>query len=438
MQNDNNAEHKSGNIAAMFNWIWTFFSSLKLALALILLIGAMSLLGAFYPNVNAFHSWWFIFTGACLMLNILVCSLNRWTSIKSAAGGGPVRQETGYYCEGTCHQDINFAASPADASQTVQNVLRRRGFRVRTDSEESNIYVAADKNRYARLGTFANHLSLVLFVLAYIMGNYLGFRDTDFAVAEGATREIGHNTGLSVRLISFTDEYYPDNTPKDYRSEVVLYEAGREVRQATVRVNQPLEYKGIRIYQSYFGPAVQLRISRSGTILFQGSVPLDRTARMQEVIRPAGTLNLPDAGLSIQVAGPAAGMDDQVVTAGQLAIVTGPGGSATGAGLAKKGVPLDINGTEFVYQTDSRYSGFQVSSDPANAFVWIASSLFILGIVMVFYFPHRRVRILLQSQPPLGSRMIIRMDMPGRHETVSGLESIVTDIRRELSARKQS
>ena len=86
-------------------------------------------------------------------------------------------------------------------------------------------------------------------MLAYIIGSAFGFRDTYFIVNEGHTREVGYNTNLSLNLISFTDEYYPDGTPSDFRSEVVLYQGDQEVTRATIRVNHPLVYEGIRFYQ---------------------------------------------------------------------------------------------------------------------------------------------------------------------------------------------
>lgn len=420
------------------NWIWGVFSSLKLALGLILLIGALSLLGAFLPGLDMFRSWWFVLSGTLLMLNILVCSLNRFGHVMHTIDGGEIRRDRDFYTEGAPHAEIDAGhLSNSDASQAAQAVLKRKGYRVRAGQDPDSIYLAADKYRYCRLGTFVNHLSLVLFVLAYVVGGYFGFREDNFVLVEGASRQIGHNTGLSLRLLSFTDEYYPDNTPRDYRSEVVIYEKGTEVQRAQVRVNRPLEYKGVRIYQSFFGPAVKIRISRNGAELFQGTVPLDIAVATRGVRRQAGSIALPADGLFVRLVGSAAGEADPLIPAGQLAIDTGPAGNGPAPNLAQRGVPLEINGDEYVYEQDKKFSGFQVSADPANVLIWIASCLFILGIVLVFYFPYRQAWILTHSAEPGNSLLLLRMGVPGGYSSGSELTALSDAIKRNLSAAGQ-
>jgi cytochrome c biogenesis protein len=416
--------------------IWSFFSSLKLALVLILLISSLSLLGAFAPDLDLFHSWWFLLTGSFLMLNILVCTLNRWANIVRAVSGGQVSRNTAFYSEGGSCAEIEAAGRTyLEAAQAAQKAVAQKGYRIRCENGKDSIYLAADKFRYSRLGTFANHLSLILFMLAYLAGSYTGFRETGFVVAEGATRQIGHNTGLSVKLLSFADEYYPDNTPKDYRSDLVLYESGREVRRALVQVNRPLEYKGIRIYQSFFGPAAQITVSRNGVMLFDGNIPLDTVVESQGARRQAGAVSLPAAGLLIRLISSSAGKDDPLIPAGQLAVDAGPDESGTGFTLVRKDVPFTINGTEFIYRGDAKFSGFLVSSDPANMFIWIASVLFILGIVLVFYFPHRQVWMLSCSTGERNARLLLRMGLPRGYSNGTELEEIVNSVKNELSAR---
>ncbi|MCB1556011.1 MAG: cytochrome c biogenesis protein CcsA [Alphaproteobacteria bacterium] len=62
---------------------------------------------------------------------------------------------------------------------------------------------------------------------------------------------------FSIRLLDFEKQVYPGtNTPRAYRSDVVLAEDGREW-PARIQMNQPLRYKGYTFYQSSFlqGPA---------------------------------------------------------------------------------------------------------------------------------------------------------------------------------------
>ena len=136
------------------------------------------------------------------MLNIIVCSLNRWGNIKLSLHGGSVKQAESFYSSGACKAEIENIPKPDyKASRIPVKVLQKHGYRVRVENHDNNYYIAADKNRFFRLGTYASHLSLVLFVLAYLIGSYFGFRDTTFTTAIGNTRPIRHNTDLSFILL---------------------------------------------------------------------------------------------------------------------------------------------------------------------------------------------------------------------------------------------
>ena len=416
-----------------------FFSSIKLALALILLTGACSLFGTFVPSANVFHSWWFLTAGALLMLNIIVCTFYRWGNIKLSLQGGSIKQEESFYFSGACRAEISIVPQPDDhTSQLPVNILRKLGYRVRTEDYDGNHYLAADKNRYFRLGTFASHLSLVLFVLAYLLGSYFGFRDAGFTVAAGNTRPVLHNTGLSLQLVSFTDEYYADNTPKDYRSDVILYENGQIVKQAVVRVNHPLTYKGISLHQMFFGPAVQLQITQNGQPVYQGTVPLDKLINNQGLERYVGSLDLP-GGLNAQLIGSAINVQDPLIPPGQLAIyLRQQNGTQIGAGVAAKGAALTINGIDFSYQADAKFSGFQVSRDPGSALIWVASILFILGVTLVLYFPYRQVWMLHKIGVAADNRLVIRLGTPRGFNGNAELKSLTEKIEKTRQYRSNN
>jgi cytochrome c biogenesis protein len=413
------------------DWLWRLFSSVKLALSLILVIGAMSLFGALKPEVDVFHSWVFLLAGTLLMISVMVCSLNRWKSIRYSIHGGQVKQSEKFFATGNRTEIKAVPLSPGDSSGALKRVLQKLGYRVRETSEKESVYIAADKNRYFRLGTYVSHLSLVLFVLAYLLGGYMGFRDTNFAVAEGMVRDVGHNTGLSLELISFTDEYYPDGMPKDYRSQVVIYDNGQEVKQGLIRVNHPLVYKGTRFYQSYFGTAVQLTISASGQEMFDGAIALDQVSVSQGIQRNAGAIGSPD-GMMISVFGSGGGTD-MMIPPGNLAVQLSQNDTPVAMDLVEQGVPVDIGGLTFLYSGDSVFSGFQVSSDPTNSLIWIASVLFLVGLAMVFYFPYRQVWALSQVAKSGNSRILIRAGTGTGTASASVIEKLSREMEKELN-----
>jgi cytochrome c biogenesis protein len=326
--------------------------------------------------------------------------------------------------------------TPAEQSAMLSvKILKGRGYRTRTESDENNIYIAADKNRYYRLGTYFSHFSLILFVLAFIAGNFFGFRDQSFTVPVGSTRAIGHDTSLSLQLVSFVDEYYDNGTPKDYRSEVVLYENDKPVRQAIIQVNHPMSYKGVRFYQAYFGPAMKMLVrDEKGQEVFNENVPLDSSFDLEGVRRRDGffDLNLPGKILNIRLIGSAVNAEDPMIPAGNVAIAISQDGKQTDFKLVEPGAPEIVGGLEFTFLEESRFSGFQVSRDPMNVLIWIASALFIIGTCAVLYFPYRQVWVLTQPLSQGSSRLLIRTRAPRGFRDTSELNSLVNQIEKEL------
>ncbi len=188
--------------------LWHFFTSVRLAVVLILVHANLSLIGtlliqvppetaanpseyawwlenvvrprigfwtsplAFLGLFDVFHSPWFLGAGALLVINIVVCSLNRWKQISGAIVGTSVKLSEGFYERGSNRaQFIQEALSSQGALAAVTNLLRRRGFRVRTENTSDNMYIAADKNRYFRLGTYLVHISIILIILGYTTTN---------------------------------------------------------------------------------------------------------------------------------------------------------------------------------------------------------------------------------------------------------------------------
>jgi len=428
-ETENNESNNQPKINVI-DLLWRLFSSIKLALSLILVIGAISLFGALKPDIDVFHSWVFLLAGTLLMVNMIVCSLNRWKNIKYSLQGGQVKQSEKFFTTGNRTEINAIAMSSQESAAALKRVLQRLGYRVRELSEKESVHIAADKNRYFRLGTYVSHLSLILFVLAYLLGGYLGFRETNFTVAEGSVRDVDHDTGLSLGLVSFVDEYYPDGMPKDYRSQVILYENGQEVKQALIRVNYPLVYKGTRFYQSFFGPAVQLQLSFEGEELFNGTVALDQTSVSGGVQRNVGILETND-GLRVRIFS-SAGMADSMIPSGSLAVELSQNDTLLGLDLVEKSVPANIGGLDILYEEDRAFSGFQVSRDPANSLIWIASTLFIFGLVMVFYFPYRQVWATAQTAKTGTSRILIRAGVGNAPTGAPVIERIAREMEKDL------
>jgi cytochrome c biogenesis protein len=438
--------------------VWKFFTSIRLTVALILILVAFSLIGVFIIQVpdgfthgsaeyswwldnaawpkygvwvgpmdsfqlfDVFHSIWFLGAGLLLVLNIIACSVNRWRSVWAAAASSRrVKHRPPFYTEGRELAQFHSAESePSQAGSLVSRALRRSGYRVRTESDSGRLYLSASKNSYSPLATYLIHLSLILFIAAFLITSYLGFRDPFFIVAEGTRAEVGHGTALSLRLEDFNDDYWPDGTPKDYRSDVILYNGGEEVEEGTIRVNHPMGYQGTRFYQSFFGPAAVLSVqAQDGEVLYQDSLALSGILESSPFQRPTGTFILDSENLVVRVIGPALNLADPFIAQGELGLELYDRETALAVGWTtlERGAPAELGALRFTYLRDAMYSGFQVSHDPGNALIWVASALFLIGLGIVFYLPRRQLWVLVEPMEK-GSRLSMRwasLRGPGRN-----------------------
>ncbi|MFC2000951.1 cytochrome c biogenesis protein ResB [Chloroflexota bacterium] len=464
-------EEAGHNKSGFYQRIRRLFGSMRLAVILMLVITALSMVGALLIQVPAniaedpslysqwvdtvagnkvgslaqllselslfdvFHSPWFIIAGTLLILNIFMCSINRWSGISASLRGGAVRHKDAFYAvTDSCIALATGNLQAKEGADIAERVMKSRGFHVRSTGDETAVYLAGDKNRFFRLGTYASHVSLVLFVLAFVAGNYFGFQDYGFTIPEGNNRAVGHDTGLSLQLVSFVDEYYDSGRPKDYRSQVILYENGEAVKQTIIRVNHPLIYNGIRFYQSYYGPAVSLRVKDgAGNKLFNGGVALEQSLFAQDYLHHEGFFDLPGTGLTVRVIKAGSSVGSPMIPAGLVAVDIRTGSDQIDLKLLETGVPRVVSGLEFTYLEVSRYSGFQVRHDPTNGLIWVASTLFLLGICAVLYFPYRQVWIQSETRGNGEGRLVIRMSGSRGNTDVSELPTLAAKIEKELS-----
>ncbi|MBI4498034.1 MAG: cytochrome c biogenesis protein ResB [Chloroflexi bacterium] len=414
--------------------LWHLFCSPKLALLLILAIAVASFFGSLIMQVPdavrsnpadyyqwlsqmeekygtfwtkvfhftklfyVFNSFWFKGLILLLITNIIVCSINRWKSIWHGITFRRVIMAPSFYTSGGHTVSLTYRSSlvsPDLALRSLAQVLAGSRYRVWREAREGTSYLYSDRHRLARLGTYATHLSIIL-LLVGVLAEGLGFRNPAFIVSEGSTKDVGHDTGLSVYLEDFTDEWYLNDTPKDYRSEVVIYDNGVPVRQGTIRVNEPIEYQGVRFHQSFYGTSVVMEVrDRSGALLFNDAVALPwRTkAKTQEEERPLGSFTVPGRDLTVYgvlTSGPL----DTLILPGQLLLeiyTSDAWDRPIAADTIELKRPKVVGDLEFTFVRERQFTGLQVVRTPGTPLVWVASFLLITGNVLVLFFPLRQV-----------------------------------------------
>lgn len=349
---------------------------------------------------DVFHSIWFRLLLGLLTVNILVSSIDRWKGIWTAAFGTRTRMGDAFFE----HTRFNAVLTPAlpvsTTAERITGALSDTRYRVQTQVDADAVAIYADRNRLSGFGSFLSHVSLVLILAGATVESLWGFSDPQFIVSEGATSELGLGTDISVSLEHFVDEYYLEGPPRDFRSEVVIYDKGVPVKEGTIRVNSPMSYDGIRLHQSFFGQTAVMKVTdAAGQTLFSEPVPL--AGRTKDEGRPLGSFNIPEQGLAVNVIGPTSGLTDPLVPAGEMRVevYAENGDRLVAVQNLSQGAPQEMEELSFTFQREGRFTGLKVVKNPGINIIWIASILMLLGLVMLFYFPHRRLWALCKPGP---------------------------------------
>ncbi len=450
--------------------LWHTLTSVRLALVLILLIAMATLAGTLLDqapasmagNSTAYNEWldgprerygaltdimsrlqlfrvfssiWFKGLIALLVANIVVCTINRWSSIRTQVFSPRVRMTPAYFDRARIGASFSVNIDAPVAAAAVRTGLRSAGYRSVTEDGES-VAMYADRFRLSRLGTFLTHLSLVLILVGAIMGGIWGWSDDQFIVPEGATQPLPLAKDISVKLEQFEEQWYPEGAPKDFASQIVIYDHGQEVKRGTTRVNSPIVYKGIAFNQAFFGQVAQLQVkdSAGNEVLNQG-VPLAWTSNTGS--RPVGWVELPDQQFKAYIIGPEPGTYDQTVPLGTVRLeLYNKDGRLVGIQELARNQDVQVEGLTFRFLRESQFTGLKVVKDPGVNVIWVASTLMVLGLVMVFWFPHRRLWALVSPRPEGGADVRLAAASQRDLGLEKDFEQVAAKVRRALSRRQ--
>jgi cytochrome c biogenesis protein len=351
--------------------------------------GVLDTLGLF----TVFSSIWFKAALLLLSTSLISCSVRNIPRLWRIATR-PRMVMTEAFFERAPHRAAIASEASADASlATVRSTFRSHLFPISVKRDGEDVHVCADRFRWGPFGRIVVHLSFVVVLFGAALTATSGFRDEGFAVPVGGMVKVGHGTDLAVRATSFSDTYYLSGEPRDYASNLVLYKDGKPVKSQEVRVNHPMRYDGISFYQSFFGPTVVVRAQeKDGRVLFDRGVPLLYGSNDERHV--IGRFSLPEKGLTVFAVAPQSGEVDRRIGPGQTQLEVYRNGSDTPIAfrVLSQGEPARIAGVDFTFVRERQFAGLTVARDPGWTLVWIGSVFLVLGICMVFMFPHRRIR----------------------------------------------
>jgi cytochrome c biogenesis protein len=419
------------------NTLWSFFSSVKLTIVLLMIISIASILGTIIPQQGAadsfvsrlspgmmsifdnlqlfdiFHSIWFMSLMVLLSINLIVCSLNRFPAHWKLFHHRPDPDATEGFGNLPTDRIILVERSLHEETERIESLLKKRYNGVRRKDTEKGSFLTGEKGNFSYFGVYLIHFSVLIILTGVIIGFLFGF-EAYVEVAEGEavdTVQIKGGKGLkkldfTVRCDRFTIDYYEDGTPKLYQSDLTFFRNDSILYQGPVLVNHPVSFEGIRFYQANYGKVPSDEV----VIMLRKR---HEKAQVIKVVMGKG-FDLPGKEGKATIIR----MEENLMRMGpavKINIATGKGNvqfwifqnieqiEAENPGLMDQ-VPMFNPGLFIPYvfslamMQTKYYTGLQVAGDPGVPVVVAGSLLLVLGFMTVFFYAHRQVWIRLDRQ----------------------------------------
>lgn len=287
-----------------------------------------------------------------------------------------------------------MAGVDADAAAAV---MRRHRFAVRRETVDGVTYLDGDRNRWTKLATLLTHTGLVLFLLAaWITANF-GF-EQGLVVAEGESltvQPIGTPGLLLVRNLGFEAPWLQTGMATDFTTRLAVYQDGRQIAEKTIRVVRPARGRGLHLPPERVRARARRRDPRQGRQAPRsGPIPMtDQAAGF-----PLAEFAVPGRDVALQLllqrASDGAGV---LLVVPFRAVGTNPDGSPVIVGLEPivltRGQSDTADGTDFSIELRSfgEFTLLIAKRDPGANVVWTAFGFLIVGLLITFWMPRRRV-----------------------------------------------
>lgn len=421
--------------------MWRFFSSVKLALFLLIFLALTSIVGTVIPQqeealefsrrlspgvfrlfsslglFDMYHSSWFRIIIALLSLNLIVCSLDRLPGTLKLLRARPKPDRLKPFENLPADRTFLTTGDIRDISRRTSEILSQDYRKLEEKGTDEGQFFYADKGRFSYFGVYVIHLSVLIILLGAILGSLLGL-EAYVTIPEGETvgkislRKGGafKDLGFGVRCERFVVEFYENGAPKEFRSDLKFLVNDKPVLEGSLLVNHPITFNGITFYQSSYGPApggtVRLKIARGGAI------PDNKTleVKVQESISlpgGEGEFQVLDVDTNFRGAlGPAAlisikpkeGQEMKFWIFQQMEKLLKRFPEAMFRAPTMN--PSSFQPYTFTLENlrPRYFTGLQVNRDPGVPLVWIGCFLMVAGFLIAFFTSHRAIMVRISKE----------------------------------------
>ncbi len=409
--------------------IWGFLSSLKLLVFLLLMLAVLSIAGtiiqqdrplqeyyryfkpltvAIFNKIGLFdmyHSWWFVSCLVLLAINLIACTINRYSGIIAGVRKREPVLDERLKKSLPFIETVTYDLPLEKVQDRALGIIGKKfaGKYKENATEDGGKHFFFEKARYSRLSFFLTHLSILIIFLGGIIGSFFGYKgyvnllegDTFYQLQTRSGKL--KNLNFQVKCNAFDVEFYNTGDPKDYRSDLSIIKGNREVVRKTIRVNDPLTFEGVTFFQSSYGALPERAtievVNRDGSLRGDATAPFGKRTAVHgttDMIEPADYQEhfiLPN-GMD---AGPAVGIK-----------VYPEKGMPRGVWLLENYPRYDrMRGGDYHFRIKKmeirEYTGLQVNKDPGEILVWTGAVILILGVMIAFFISHRQLWVSLKT-----------------------------------------
>jgi len=296
------------------------------------------------------------------------------------------------------HAEFTVSGDEGDVRSRLERFFAERGWQIRKREFGGDEWSFIDKHNWARRGVLVAHVGFVIIAAGTTVYWATGYSG-QFTVLSGNTATIPQ-TGATVALQQFGYRIDPVVTksgivyqPIDYVSHAIVTGKDGVAHDAVIRVNQPYDIDGVKVYQATYGFGITFALTENGAPV--AGVP---TTPLKE----GEGFTIPGTSRSIEYRSFVGTIDRQTGQPGTdprpndpgVTIQAFDGDKPLGQALIPLGTALDLGaGYALTPQKYTLYSGFQYRYDPGIPLVLVGAIVLLLGLCISFYFLPARLYV---------------------------------------------
>lgn len=397
------------------------FSSVKLALVLFAALAITTLIGTILPEepmvgtrelieqygmkkynlmkglglTDVFHSWWYLALLTMLGINLIVASFKRVFPKAYLAFSWPVELNEDKIKKLPINNEFCFKGD-RNILDLIKSVLNKKKYKTKISEGK----LVAVKGSWHRLGASVTHVGIIILLIGSAISILTGFNGMvqlgekeGFYIADlgqGASQMrspedgnwiapivrmpvwFGKTPPYLIKVNSTWKETYENGAPKQWYSDLsILDDDKNELLRKKIHVNNPLQFKGLDIYQSNWGSFID--------IAFNG----EKTSLSTENIKGEELVFLPlsqDIALKFKVDK----LNDGLLKVSSILREKDNSGVEKYIGTLKKGERVQLGPLDIQYFGFNTITGLQFKSNPGDSIIYLSIIFIFIGVFIAF------------------------------------------------------